>query len=201
LSFESLVIRSVEGERSFGIDELPLRVGTGAECQLRLPGPGGEPVAQLDLLDGVPIVQPMGRDTLLRINDSSLAASRRLVDGDVLQFYGSEIRIAIGENGVVVDVRLEDSAYVTKPPVADEDADRPDDESIAPTAFRRVAETHAQAIGEKRSTLKYFIGAALFVLLTMSFLLFTSKSVEFELDPTEPDAFSVDGGWFPAGRL
>jgi len=196
LSFENLVIRSVEGERSFGIDELPLRVGTGAECQLGLPGPGGEPVAQLDLLDGVPIVQPMGRDTLLRINDAALEASRRLVDGDVLQFYGSEIRIGIGEAGVVIDVRLEDSAYVTKPPVADEGADRPDDESIAPTAFRRAAETHAQAIGEKRNTLKYFVGAALFVLLTMSFLLFTSKSVEFELDPTKPDAFSVDGGWF-----
>jgi len=81
LSFENLIIRSVEGERRFGRNELPLRVGTGGDCQLRLPGPGGEPVALLDLLDDLPIVQPVGRNTLLRINDVPLEASRRLVDG------------------------------------------------------------------------------------------------------------------------
>jgi formylglycine-generating enzyme required for sulfatase activity len=196
LSFEDLVIRSVEGERRFRRDELPLRVGTGGDCQLRLPGPGGEPVAMLDLLDDLPIVQPVGRDTSLRINDEALEASRRLVDGDVLKFYGSEIRISVSDSGVVIDVRLEDSAYVTKPPELQDETDRPLDESIAPTAFRRAAETSAQSMGEKRSTLKYFIGAGLFVLLSMSFLLFTSKSVEFDIDPGEPDAFSIDGGWF-----
>ena len=162
LSIEELVIRSVEGERRFGKEELPLRVGTGGDCQLRLPGPGGEPVALLDLLDGLPFVQPVGRNTSLRINDAALEASRRLVDGDVLQFYGSEIRINVNDSGVAIDVRLEDSAYVTKPPEVEDASDRPEDESIAPTAFRRVAETQAQAIGEKRGTLKYFIGAALF---------------------------------------
>ena len=196
MSFEDLVIRSVEGERRFRRDELPLRVGTGGDCQLRLPGPGGEPVAMLDLLDDLPIVQPVGRDTSLRINDEALEASRRLVDGDVLKFYGSEIRISVSDSGVVIDVRLEDSAYVTKPPELQDETDRPLDESIAPTAFRRAAETSAQSMGEKGSKLKYFIGAGLFVLLSMSFLLFTSKSVEFDIDPGEPDAFSIDGGWF-----
>jgi len=196
LSFENLVVRSVEGERRFGRDELPLRVGTGGDCQLRLPGPGGEPVALLDLLDDLPIVQPVGRNTSLRINDVPLEASRRLVDGDVLQFYGSEIRITVNDSGVALDVRLEDSAYVTKPPQREDEADRPQDESIAPTAFRRAAETHAKTMVEKRSTLKYFVGAGLFALLLASFLLFTSKSVEFDVDPGELDAFSVDGGWF-----
>jgi len=196
LSFENLIVRSVEGERRFGRGELPLRVGTGGDCQLRLPGPGGEPVALLDLLDDLPIVQPVGRNTSLRINDVPLEASRRLVDGDVLQFYGSEIRIGVNDSGVVIDVRLEDSAYVTKPPQLQDEADRPQDESIAPTAFRRAAETHARTLVEKRSTLKYFVAAGLFALLLMSFLLFTSKSVEFDVDPGGLDAFSVDGGWF-----
>ena len=77
LSFDSLVIRDIEGERSFGTESLPLRVGTGSNCQLRLPGPGGEPVALLDLLDGVPIIQPVGRNTSLRLNDATLDALRR----------------------------------------------------------------------------------------------------------------------------
>ena len=86
MSVGNLVIRDVAGERHFGSDELPLRVGTGSECQLRLPGPGGEPVSMLDVLDGLPIVQQVGRNTSLRINDVALEASRRLVDGDILQF-------------------------------------------------------------------------------------------------------------------
>lgn len=196
MSFGNLVIRDVEGEHSYGSNELPLRVGTGSDCQVRLPGPGGEPVAMLDLLDGLPIVQPVGRNTSLRINDIALEASRRLEDGDVLHFYGSEIRIKVSESGVVVDVRLEDSAYVTKPPELSDGADRPDDESIAPTAFKRAAQTSAQTQTEKRSPLKYIVGSALLALLSMSFLLFTSKSVDFNIDPGEPSAFSLEGGWF-----
>ena len=196
MSLGNLVIRDVEGERSFGSDELPLRVGTGIECQVRLPGPGGEPVAMLDLLDGLPIVQPVGRNTSLRINDVALEASRRLVDGDVLQFYGSEMRVKVDGNSVAIDVRLEDSAYVTKPPELADDSDRPDDESIAPTAFRRAAEASAQSLTPKRSPLKLIVGGALVVLLSMSFLLFTSKSVDFDIDPAGPDAFDIEGGWF-----
>ena len=196
MSFDKLIIRNVDGERSFGSGDLPLRVGTGSDCQLRLPGPGGEPVALLDLLDGSPIVQPVGRNTALQINATALEASRRLVDGDVLQFYGSEIRVSIGDTGVAIDVRLEDSAYVTQPPVEEGDAGRPDNESIAPTAFRRAAETHAKSQEHKQSHLKYYVGVALFALLSMSFLLFTSKSVEFDIDPAGPDEFSVSGGWF-----
>ncbi len=196
MSFDKLVIRDVEGERHFTQEQLPLRVGTGGDCQLRLPGPGGEPVALLDLLDGLPIVQPVGRNTSLHFNGAPLEASRRLVDGDVLQFFGSEIRFHVGDDGVAVDVRLEDSAYVTQPPEAADDADRPDDESIAPTAFRRAAASSAANLQSRRSPLKMIVGGGLLVLLSMSYLLFTSKSVEFEIDPGQPDAFDISGGWF-----
>jgi len=128
LIFESLVVRDVEGERSFPRKALPLRVGTGNECQLRLPGPGGDAIAMLDLLDGIPIVQPVGQGTSLLINDAPLETSRRLADGDVLAFFGSEIRVSLGEQGVAIDVRLEDSAYVTQPPESAAAFDRPDDE-------------------------------------------------------------------------
>ncbi len=121
MSLDHLVIRDVEGERRFDGTQLPLRVGTGSDCQLRLPGPGGEPVALLDLLDGMPFVQPVGRDTGLQINGAPLEASRRLADGDVLQFFGSQIRVNVDDQRVVIDVRLEDSAYVTKPPQLDGD--------------------------------------------------------------------------------
>ncbi len=195
MSHENLVVRDVQGDRSFGPVELPLRVGTATDCQLRLPGPGGEAVALLDILDGQPIVQPVGRTTSLRINDTLLESSRRLVDGDVLQFYGSELRIEIADQGIVINVRLEDSAYVTQPPQAEDDS-RPLDEAIAPTAFRRAAETAARLETSRRSPLKMILGGGLILLLFASYLLFTAKSVEFEIDPPEPDKLSIEGGWF-----
>ncbi|MGI9236533.1 MAG: PEGA domain-containing protein [Woeseiaceae bacterium] len=195
MSFQHLFIRDLEGERNIAASELPLRVGTGSDSTLRLPGPGGAPVALLDLLDGVPFVQPVGRSTSLTINGEPLEASRRLNNGDELGFFGSVIHLTIDDQRVLLDVKLEDSAYVTKPPqVADDDL--PGDEAIAPTAFRRVAENAAQTTVGRRSPLRAILSGGLAILLFASYLLFSSKSVQFEIDPSGPDDFNIDGGWF-----
>ena len=195
MKFDHLFIKDVEGERRVADSELPLRVGTGTDSTLRLPGPGGAPVALLDLLDGVPFVQPVGRDSSLQLNGVPMESSRRLEDGDELQFFGSRICVSIGDERLLLDVRLEDSAYVTKPPEAPGET-VPDDEAIAPTAFRRASETGASPAETKKSPLKMIIGGGLAVLLLASYLLFSAKSVEFEINPPEPDNFDVDGGWF-----
>lgn len=194
--FDHLFIRDVEGERRISAGQLPLRLGTGSDSTLRLPGPGGTAVALLDLLDGIPFVQPIGRDTSLKINAMPLEASRRLQDGDELQFFGSRIRVNIDDQKILLDVKLEDSAYVTTPPQEDTEEGMPDDEAIAPTAFRRAAETTAQFESSRKSPLKMIVGSGLAVLLFASYLLFSSKSVEFEIEPADPDGFNIDGGWF-----
>jgi hypothetical protein len=196
LSFDHLTIRDVEGERRIGAERLPLRVGTGSDCELRLPGPGGGPVMLLDLLDGVPFVQPVGRDAVLQINGEPLIASSRLNDQDELQFFGSRILVSAADNRLVLDVRLEDSAYVTQPPESPDDAHAGEDEAIAPTAFRRAAETRAAVVETHRSPLKAIVGSALGILLVASYLLFTSKSIQFDVEPAEPDGISISGGWF-----
>ena len=196
MNYDHLFIRDLEGERSFAASQLPLRVGTGSDCTLRLPGPGGAPVALLDLLDGVPFVQPVGRDTLLEINGMPLEASRRLQNGDELQFFGSRIQVLIDDRRVLLDVKLEDSAYVTKPPPVMDETGLQDDEAVAPTAFRRAAETAAQIEKSTKSPLKMIVGSGLALLLFASYLLFSSKSVEFEIEPSGPDGFNIDGGWF-----
>ena len=196
MSFDHVIIRDVEGERRVEAKALPLRIGTGSDCELRLPGPGGQAVALFDLLDGTPFVQPVGRSASLTINAQPLETSRRLASGDELAFYGSRIIVTIDDARLTLDVRLEDSAYVTRPPEVDEDTALPDEEAIAPTAFRRVAETTAQVQKESVGPLRYIVGTLLVFLLTASYLLFSAKSVQFEINPPEPDAFNVDGGWF-----
>lgn len=196
MKFECVFIRDVEGERRIDPGQLPLQVGTGPECGLRLPGPGRAPVALIDLLDGSPFVQPVGRDTSLSINGSPLETSRRLLDGDILQFFGSTIRVVVDEERVLLDVKLEDSAYVTRPPEVAEETQPLDDETIVPTAFTRAAETAARTEEHKTSPLRVIIGGGLAILLIASYLLFSAKSVEFEIEPPAPDGFDIDGGWF-----
>ncbi len=196
MNFDHLFIRDVEGERRVDSSRLPLRVGTGGDCEIRLPGPGGGPVALLDLLDGVPFVQPVGRASALGINGEPLDTSRRLADGDELGFYGSRIRLRIDGDRLVLEVRLEDSAYVTRPPEMPDDASLPGEEAIAPAAFKRAVATSAIVEKDLASPLKIIVGSLLAFLLVASYLLFSAKSVEFEIEPPEPDDFSISGGWF-----
>ena len=202
MNFDHVVIRDVEGERRFEASALPLRIGTGGDCELRLPGPGGEAVALFDLLDGTPFVQPVGRSASLTINGEPLGTSRRLADGDELEFFGSRIDVTADDDRLALNVRLEDSAYVTRPPEMAEDDAVPDEEAIAPTAFRRAAETSAQVQKERPSPLRTIVATLLVFLLTASYLLFSAKSVQFEINPPEPNSFDIDGGWFrlPVGN-
>jgi len=196
LSFDHLFIKDVEGERRIDADALPLRIGTGNDCQLRLPGPGGGPAMLLDLLDGVPFVQPFGRDAKMQINGEPLSASTRLADGDELQFFGSRVRVSATNERLTLNVHLEDSAYVTQPPELADDAAHAADEEIAPTAFQRAADTRAVVRESHRSPLKTIVGAALAILIVTSYLLFSSASIQFDVSPAEPDEISISGGWF-----
>ncbi len=196
MSFDHLFIRDVEGERRVDAGALPLRVGTGSDCELRLPGPGGGPVALLDLLDGIPFVQPVGRAAVLTINGDRLETSRRLDDGDELGFYGSRITVRMADERLLVDVRLEDSAYVTRPPDTADEESLPDEEAITPTSFSRAAETAARHDVHRASPLRYIVGALLAFLLIASYLLFSATPVHFEVLPGEPDSVAVEGGWF-----
>jgi hypothetical protein len=196
LSFDHLIISDVDGERRIDAGDLPLRVGTGSDCGLRLPGPGGGPVMLLDLLDGAPFVQPFGRDDSVQINGVPLTASTRLNDQDELQFFGSKIRVVATEDRLNLQVHLEDSAYVTQAPESPETAAVAEDEAIAPTAFRRATATSAKTAETHRSPLKGIVGVSLAVLLVSSYLLFSSASIQFDVKPAEPDDISISGGWF-----
>lgn len=195
MSFRIVVILDAEGERRMDIERLPLRVGTGSECELRLPGPGGGPVALLDLLDDSPFVQPVGRAGAVQINGSPLTTSQRLAPGDALEFFGSRIEIGVQDGELRLNVKLEDSAYITKPPELP-DASSLDDEAIEATAFKRASATAVRAVGTRTHRWQTIVGGLLFALMIASYLLFSARSVQFTVEPDAPDDFDIDGGWF-----
>jgi len=196
LKFDAVIVRDAEGERRLGLPDLPLRIGTGGDCEIRLPGPGSSAVALLDALDGQPFLQPVGRGAALRLNGETLAAARRLADGDSVEFYGTRIEFRAEGTALVLAVRLEDSAYITRPPELPGAAGQPGEEAIAPTAFRRAADV-APAPPERHSYgWQAGVAIGIAVLVAVSFLLFTSRSIEFEVLPAGVDELSISGGWF-----
>ena len=72
----------------------------------------------------------------LLLNDKKLDTTRRLSNGDNVKFFGSVIRIIINEQGITLDIHLEDSAYVTKPPKFDETLSEQEYKKITPITFR-----------------------------------------------------------------
>lgn len=196
MSLDAVVILDAEGERRIDIDRLPLRVGTGSECELRLPGPGGGPIALLDVLDDAPFVQPVGGDGVLQINGSPLTTSRRLNSGDRLEFFGSRIEVGTQDRILRLAVKLEDSAYVTRPPELPDTIGDIADEAIAPQAFRRAADTAARPIEARHHHWQRVVASLLVSLAIASYLLFSAKSIQFTVVPAEPDDFEIDGGWF-----
>ena len=196
MKFTSIILRDGEGERRLKIEQLPLRLGTGTDCEIRLPGPGSSAVALLDELDGAPFVQPVGRGTLLKINGEELRTSRKLANGDELEFFGTRIVVGEQDEALLLHIRLEDSAYVTKPPELPDASGQLASETIAPTAFQRARDSSAIDIKQGGDRWKINVGAAIVILVLISSFLFTSKSIHFDVQPGDPDSLSVEGGWF-----
>jgi formylglycine-generating enzyme required for sulfatase activity len=196
LKIASVIIRDSEGERRLNIEQLPLRLGTGTDCEIRLPGPGSSAVAILDELDGEPFVQPVGRSASMQINKEELRTSRKLAGGDELEFFGTRIVFGEQDEALTLHIRLEDSAYVTKPPELPDSTGQQASEAIAPTAFQRAHTASRAGVKKSREQWKVAVGAAIVVLILISSLLFTSKSIQFDVQPGGPGSLSVEGGWF-----
>ncbi len=196
MKFTSVILRDSEGERRLGFEQLPLRLGTGTDCEIRLPGPGGSAVAILDELDGEPFVQPVGRSGAMQINGEELRTSRKLASGDELEFFGTRIIVGEQDDAMLLHVRLEDSAYVTKPPELPDSSGELASETIAPTAFQRARDASRVEVRKGGDRWKIYVGAAIVFLVLMSSFLFTSSSIQFDVQPGRPDSLSVEGGWF-----
>ena len=75
MSLDKVVIVDSEGRRALDADRLPLRVGTAADCEVRLPGPGSRAVAVLDRLDDEVFIQPVGATGAVLLNGEPLTST------------------------------------------------------------------------------------------------------------------------------
>ena len=195
MSIRELWVDDAEGRRQFALSDLPLKIGTASDCELRLPGPASTMVASLDTLDGAPFLQA-GTGSGVTVNGETLSGSRRLADGDEVGFYGSRIRIALSAARMSLRVELEDSAYVTRPPEVTDSDTGADEEAIAPTTFRRAAEVVSANQPQRSRRWQIPVAIAIAALGAVSYTLFTAKSIQFDVQPVGADSVVVRGGWF-----
>ncbi len=196
LNFDELIIRDAAGERRLAVDSLPLRVGTAPDCELRLPGPGSKVAILIDQLDGQPFAQPAALANAMNLNGTAMATSQRLGDGDELEFYGTRITIGCSDGALTLSVHLEGSAYVTRPPQEGAVAGSSAEETIAPAAFRRVSDIKAAAEPRRLHVWQSAVALGVLLLIGVSYLLFTSRSIQFDVQPVAPDELTISGGWF-----
>lgn len=196
MKVDAIILSDAEGERHFEASALPLRLGTGPDCEIRVPGPGSAAVALLDELDGAPFLQPVGQGATLRLNGETLGTSRRLNVGDELEFFGTRIAVGSADNALTLQVRLEDSAYVTQAPELVDAGPGPGEEKIVATAFQRAADSAPLATRKSSTGWQTAVGIAVTALIAASWLLFSSKSIQFDVQPAGADDIEVVGGWF-----
>ena len=78
---ERIAWRHGDSRAEFSLDALPLVIGTVAAADIRIAGPGGQTLAQIDVIDGQPIVQPLFRPSPMQLDGDTLAGSRTLRGG------------------------------------------------------------------------------------------------------------------------
>lgn len=202
MKFNAVILIDSEGERRLGVQQLPLRIGTGTDCEIHLPGPGSSAVALLDELDGEPFVQPIGAAGALKINGEILGTSQKLNAGDQLEYFGTLVVVGEADGAMQLNIRLEGSAYVTKPPELADSSAAPAEETIVATAFRRAVDTAPVDARPTGIRWQAVVGSVIAMLVLVSWLLFSSKSIQFDVQPAGMDKISISGGWFklPVGE-
>jgi formylglycine-generating enzyme required for sulfatase activity len=181
------------GERRFGSDDLPLAVGTDADCALRIPGAAGAaPIAQVSDLDGRALLQP-APGARIALNGDALQAARWLDDGDVISTDTARIVYATDSGSWRFQVEQTEDEYQTLPPELEELAT--DDEPVITAVARRRADVSEAATPHKPAPRRwrYIGGAALLVLLSVALFLFTAQAIRIEVEPATAEVQLAGG--------
>lgn len=180
-------VHSPTGDSRFGPEDLPLSLGAGTECELRIPGAlGTAPLAQVSDLDGRALLQPAHR-ARLALNGEPLQAARWLADGDVIGTETARIECSLADGEWHFRVVQTEDEYQTLPP--EFDGAPAEEEPVITAVTRRRAEgaagKTAATAGPRRW--RYAVGTALGLLLAIALFLFTAQAVRIKVEPAEAE--------------
>ena len=175
----------VEGEtRRFSAGDLPLSIGGGAECDIRLHGVSGS--FQIGTLDGAFFVQP-GKDTRgMRLDGNPVTGSRWLKDGQTVALDIARVRCRLGGGRLDLLVEGQLTGGDTAPPDLEElarEMAEADEVAVEPIAFRPELNEKARQATARPRRATVIAGSAFAILAMLGWFAFTAKSVELVTVP------------------
>lgn len=179
-----LTARAGGEERRFSAAELPVLIGGGSECDVRLQGISGS--LQIGTLDGAYFVQPGKNTRGLRLDGEPVTGSRWLRDGQTIALDTARARCSFRDDRLELAIEGQVTGGDTAPPDLEELALETSDEdevAVEPIAFRPgMSESSAVHGGRTRRT-AVIVGSAFAVLAVAGWFAFTAKSVQLVTVP------------------
>lgn len=185
----SIVWSHGDNTATFEASDLPLMIGTVSAADIRISGPGGQSVAQIDLVDGMPFVQPLLRPSPMTLNGETLSKTRSLAQGQQLAAFDVLLDITIDAGTLIITQNASASVFETLPPVL---ADSIEDD--APVSAKQWQPS--VAVQRKRSRRPLAVAAivgALGLLAGVILWITTAVPVRLETIPAQPAVVAIDG--------
>ena len=169
-------IRQGEDYQSFESSDLPIKIGTDLNADIRILGPLSIGVVLLlDLLDGRPFIQVVNEKMEVLINGQLLSGNHRI---------NNEDRIDVADKSIAFELSGDNELTLTI--TSNED-------SLQPTQFQK--KTAGTTIFSSR-VFKYIATALILGLTYFLFYLFTANAILIKLQPVGSEV-NISGGYFP----
>ncbi|MEO0576023.1 MAG: PEGA domain-containing protein [Pseudomonadota bacterium] len=193
LALTSVLWRHGNNSATFSAADLPLTIGTVSAADIRISGPGGQSLAQIDLVDGTPFVQPLLRPSPLTLNGEPLAKTHSLSGGQQLAAFGVTLDVTVDRDVLVVTQNASASAFETAPPII---AQTEDDE----TPLSAAQWQPSVAVKRKSNRRPVAIASIVVVLALLAGVIgwiTTAVPVRLETIPAQPSVVAIDGPGTP----
>ena len=169
-------IRQGEDYQSFESSDLPIKIGTDLNADIRILGPLSIGVVLLlDLLDGRPFIQVVNEKIEALINGQLLSGNHRI---------NNEDRIDVADKSITFELSSDNE--LTLMVTSNED-------SLQPTQFQK--KTAGTTIFSSR-VFQYSATALILGLTYFLFYLFTANAILIKLQPVGSEV-NISGGYFP----
>jgi len=169
-------IRQGEDYQSFESSDLPIKIGTDLNADIRILGPLSIGVVLLiDSLDGRPFIQVVNQKIEVLINGQLLSGNHRI---------NNEDRIDVADKSITFELSSDNE--LTLKVTSNED-------SLQPTQFQK--KTAGTTIFSSR-VFKYTATALILGLTYFLFYLFTANAILIKLQPVGSEV-NISGGYFP----
>lgn len=185
---ETIVWQHGDSRVEFALADWPVVIGTGSSADIRIAGPGGQTLAQIDSLQGRLFIQPLLRPSPIAVDEAMLNSNVFLADGQRLNVFGLDILVKFADHEWRLIQDSRGGTFATQPP--DLPAADGDDRIVAST-WNPNAGTQA-AVKQSRNW-RAPVAVAVAVLLAAVWWLTTSIAVRLETTPAQPDQLAIEG--------